>query len=207
MARHAHGSPTANIGATGDAMCARADSPENLADGTLPAEPRKDRRSFLAALLGIGSGLVGALLAIPLVRFSLFPLLRRTTELKASPVGTVSEFSSATEPMLRTIQIEQVDGWRKTISEKAVYVTKDAQGKLQVLTSVCPHLGCTVPWNKEKSQFVCPCHGATFAPDGARVSGPSQRGMDTLTSSEEGGQLMVQFQYFRQLVPDKQVIG
>ncbi len=188
-------------------MCARADSPENLADDNLTDEPRTGKRSFLGALLGIGFGLVGALLAIPVVRFSLFPLLRRTTELKPSPVGAASEFSAATEPVLRTIQIEQVDGWRKTISEKAVYVTKDAQGKLQVLTSVCPHLGCTVPWNKEKHQFICPCHGATFTSDGTRVSGPSQRGMDTLTSSEEGGQLMVQFQYFRQLVPDKEVIG
>jgi hypothetical protein len=31
--------------------------------------------------------------------------------------------------------------------------------------------------------------------------------MDTLETSVEGGQLMVQFQYFRQLVSDKEVIG
>jgi menaquinol-cytochrome c reductase iron-sulfur subunit len=108
---------------------------------------------------------------------------------------------------MRTIQIEQVDGWRKAVSEKAVYVTKDSQGQLRVLTSICPHLGCTVPWNKEKKEFVCPCHGGTFAPDGSRVSGPSLRGMDTLETSTENGQLLVQFQYFRQLVSDKEVIG
>jgi menaquinol-cytochrome c reductase iron-sulfur subunit len=108
---------------------------------------------------------------------------------------------------MRTIQIEQVDGWRKAISEKAIYITKDQQGQLRVLTSVCPHLGCTVPWNKEKSQFICPCHGATFAPDGSRISGPSQRAMDTLETSVQDGQLLVRFQYFRQLVSDKEVIG
>jgi menaquinol-cytochrome c reductase iron-sulfur subunit len=188
-------------------MCARADGTENSAGEILTDESPGGRRSFLAALLGVGAGLIGALLAIPLVRFSLFPLLRRTTDLKFSLVGALSEFQEVTEPVLRIIQIEQVDGWRKTISEKAVYVTKDVHGKLQVLTSVCPHLGCTVPWNKEKQQFVCPCHGATFTPDGTRVSGPSQRGMDALACSEEGGQLRVQFQYFRQLVPDKEVIG
>ena len=167
----------------------------------------ESRRSFLGGLLGIGSLLIGGLLSVPLIKFALFPLLRRTTELKQSPVGGMSDFSSLTEPVMRTIQIEQVDGWRKAVSEKAVYVTKDAAGKLRVLTSICPHLGCTVPWNKEKSQFVCPCHGATFAADGTRVSGPSLRGMDTLETTVQDGQLMVSFQYFRQLVSDKEVIG
>lgn len=181
---------------------------ETADENIFPGEPRvDDRRSFLGALLGVGSVFIGALLSVPLIRFALFPLLRRTTELKGSPVGAVSEFSDLTEPLMRTIQIEQVDGWRKTVSEKAVYITKNAKGGLSVLTSVCPHLGCTVPWNKEKRQFVCPCHGATFTANGTRVSGPSQRGMDTLETSVEDGQVVVRFQYFRQLVQDKEVIG
>src|ERR1700731_3477958 len=189
-------------------MCGCAIDSEGAAQ--TPAAPRSfpdNRRSFLGALLGVGSVFVGGLLSVPLIRFALFPLLRRTTELKSSPVGAVSEFSSLTEPVMRTIQIEQVDGWRKAISEKAVYITKDQQGQLRFLTSICPHLGCTVPWNKEKNQFICPCHGATFAPDGTRVSGPSLRGMDTLESTARDGQLLVRFQYFRQLVSDKEVIG
>jgi menaquinol-cytochrome c reductase iron-sulfur subunit len=181
---------------------------EGAGSDTSPSEPDvESRRSFLGVLLGLGSLFVGALLSVPLVRFALFPLIRRTTELKSSTVGELNEFSSLTEPALKTIQIEQVDGWRKTISEKAVYVTRDRQDKIRVLTSVCPHLGCTVPWNKEKQQFICPCHGATFTADGTRVSGPSRRGMDTLETSIEDGQLQVRFQYFRQLVSDKEVIG
>jgi menaquinol-cytochrome c reductase iron-sulfur subunit len=151
--------------------------------------------------------LVGGLLSVPLIRFSLFPLIRRTTEVKRSPVGALSEFSALTEPVMRTVQIEQVDGWRKAVSEKAVYVTRSKEGQLCVLTSVCPHLGCTVPWNKEKGQFVCPCHGATFTKDGSRVSGPSLRGMDALETTVQDGQILVRFQYFRQLVSDKEVIG
>ena len=57
---------------------------------------------------------------MPLIRFALSPLLRRTTEVKESPMGALTEFSSLTEPVMRTIQIELVDGWRKAISEKAV---------------------------------------------------------------------------------------
>ncbi len=181
-----------------------AAAPENALTKGLA---KGDRRSFLGALLALGTVSMGALLSVPLLRFALFPLIRRTTELKSSPVGAVSDFSSLTEPMMRTIQIEQIDGWRKAVSEKAVYITKDSQGQLRVLTSVCPHLGCTVPWNKDKGHFVCPCHGGTFTMDGTRVSGPSLRGMDALATSVEGGQLMVQFQYFRQLVADKEVVG
>jgi menaquinol-cytochrome c reductase iron-sulfur subunit len=167
----------------------------------------EDRRSFLAALLGVGGVFVGALLSVPLIRFALFPLIRRTTELKSASVGPLSDFASLAEPIMRTIQIEQVDGWRKTVSDKAVYITKDQQNQLRVLTSICPHLGCTVPWNKEKNQFVCPCHSAAFAKDGSRISGPSLRGMDALETSIQDGQVLVRFQYFRQLVSDKEVIG
>lgn len=189
-------------------MCGCATDSEGATQkpAVLPSD-LDNRRSFLVALLGVGSVFVGGLLSVPLIRFALFPLLRRTTELKRSPVGGMSEFSALTEPAMRTIQIEQVDGWRKSISEKAVYVTKDQQGQLRVLSSVCPHLGCTIPWNQDKNQFVCPCHGATFTREGSRVSGPSLRGMDTLDTSVQDGQLLVRFQYFRQLVSGKEVIG
>jgi menaquinol-cytochrome c reductase iron-sulfur subunit len=185
-----------------------AENPESVTQNSATAEPSlQKRRSFLGALLALGSTFVGALLSVPLIRFAIFPLIRRTTDLKNSPVGSLSEFTSITEPAMRTIQIEQIDGWRKTVSEKIVYITKDQQNQLSVLTSICPHLGCTVPWNKEKKQFICPCHGGTFSADGSRVSGPSQRGMDTLETSVQDGQLLVRFQYFRQLVSDKEVVG
>ena len=181
---------------------------EGVPQNSTTADPSpQSRRSFLAALVALGSVFVGALLSVPLIRFAIFPLIRRTTDLKNSPVGSMSEFSSLTEPAMRTIQIEQIDGWRKTVSEKIVYITKDQQNQLCVLTSICPHLGCTVPWNKEKKQFICPCHGGTFSADGSRVSGPSQRGMDTLETDVEDGQLLVRFQYFRQLVSDKEIVG
>ena len=181
--------------------------PEQAQTSPPPGPSLEARRSFLGVLLGLGSFCVGALLAVPLIRFALFPLLRQSTELKSSAIGNVSEFSSLTEPAMRTIQIEQVDGWRKAVSEKAIYVTKDSQGQLQVLSSICPHLGCTVPWDADRKKFVCACHNSIFSPDGARISGPSLRGMDTLETSVEDGQLLVKFQYFRQLVSDKEVVG
>lgn len=187
-------------------MCdCRNNSPESAPAAAESGQ--RSRRSFLAALIGVGSALVGALVSVPLVRFAVFPLIRRTTELKSSSLGPSSSFTGLSEPAMRTIQIEQIDGWRKTVLAKTVYVTNTENGQIRVLTSVCPHLGCTVPWNKEKKEFVCPCHGGTFTKDGTRVSGPSLRGMDALQTSEENGELLVRFQYFRQLVAEREVIG
>src|ERR1700733_4884656 len=122
-----------------------ADSQPTTLNPSSSGSPFEGRRSFLGVLLGLGSVCVTVLLSAPLIRFALFPLIRRTTELKSSPVGELSEFSSLTEPVMRTIHIEQVDGWRTNVSEKVVYVTKDGQGQLRVLSSICPHLGCSAP--------------------------------------------------------------
>src|SRR5580704_6259818 len=111
------------------------------------------RRSFLGVLLAAGTASVGALLAVPLIRFVLHPLLRVTTPLSWSEVGNAHEFTAATAPVKKLITVEQRDGWRKIVSEKAVYVVKEANGQLTVLSSICPHLGCSVAWRTENNEF------------------------------------------------------
>jgi len=44
----------------------------------------------------------------------------------------------------------------------------------------CPHLGCQPTWRADLGRFVCPCHGSSFAADGALLAGPAQRGLETL---------------------------
>lgn len=164
------------------------------------------RRSFLAGLLGVGTASVGALLSVPLVRFVLYPLLRTTTEIKWSDVGSAGDFSGAA-PIKKIITVEQRDGWRKLSSEKAVYVVPGKDGKLRVFSPICPHLGCSVGWNPGQNQFVCPCHGGVFASAGERISGPPPRGLDELESRVEDGTLQVRYQYFRQLVKTKEALS
>src|SRR5713226_931278 len=165
------------------------------------------RRSFLGVLLGIGTVSVGALLSVPLARFALHPVLATTTETTWSDLDAVDEFSSITSPVKRLITVEQRDGWRKMLSEKSVYVTRGADGQLRALSSICPHLGCSIPWNEAKGQFICPCHVGVFAPDGGLISGPPPRAMDELETRIQDGRLKVRYQYFRQLVPTKEVIA
>lgn len=165
------------------------------------------RRSYVGWLFGLCTAAAGAVLSIPLIRFSIYPLRTQTTEVKWSDVGPVSDFTSITAPVQRTITVEQVDGWRKIVADKIVYVTKTGNDRLLVLSSVCPHLGCQVPWSAGKNKFVCPCHGAEFSVSGEKLSGPAPRGLDSLESQVQKDRLVVRYQYFRQLVPTKEVIG
>ena len=129
------------------------------------------RRSFLGVLIGFGSVVVGAALSVPLIRFALHPLLTTTTEIGWSDVGKIDEFVPLIAPIKKLIRVEQRDAWRKIISEKAIYVLPTKDGQLKVLSPICPHLGCSIPWNESKQQFICPCHAAVFARDGARTRG------------------------------------
>src|SRR5437667_7072564 len=131
------------------------------------------RLSFLGVLLGFGTVVMGTALAVPLIRFALHPLLTKTTEIGWSDVGKIDEFASLTAPTKRLIRVEQRDAWRKIISEKPVYVVPANNGAVRVLSPVCPHLGCTVPWNEAKQEFICLCHLAVFAKDASRISVPS----------------------------------
>lgn len=167
----------------------------------------RERRSFLGALLAAGAAGVGALLFLPVVRFVLHPVLAKTTEKSWSDVGSVNEFESIAAPVQRLIQVEQLDGWRKTVLQKPVYVLRDSAGQLAVLSAVCTHLGCTVPWIEKQNKFICPCHQATFDHGGKLIGGPAPRGMDVLPVKVEQGILKVQYQFFRQLIPNKEVVA
>jgi menaquinol-cytochrome c reductase iron-sulfur subunit len=166
-----------------------------------------NRRSFLGVLLGFGALVMGAALSVPLLRFALHPLLTKTTDVGWSDIGKIEEFASLKAPLKKLITVDQRDGWRKIVSEKAIYILPPKEGVLRVLSPICPHLGCSIPWVEAKQQFICPCHTAIFTLDGTRVSGPAPRPMDDLESKVEEGVLKVRYQYFRQLVSTKEVLA
>lgn len=168
------------------------------------------RRRAVGWILGVGGTAVGALLAIPLIRSALYPIFARSRAGTWSNVGSENQYASASTPMRKVLKIVESAGWQKVTSSKVVYVTKGSRrgslGGIEVLTAVCPHLGCEVQWEDGKKIFYCPCHGSKFAPDGKYLGGPAPRSMDTLPIRVADGQLMVHYEYFRNLVPQKEVI-
>ena len=164
------------------------------------------RRSFFGALVAIGSAGMGALLAVPVLRYVLYPLYARASGTEWSDVGEVSEFSISKSPVRKTVTFAQRDGWREVVSAQSVYVSRTAVGELEVLSSICPHLGCSVSWQQAQNDFLCPCHGSVFKADGKVVAGPSPRGMDRLPTRIKDGKLQVHFEYFRPNVPNQEIL-
>ena len=165
-----------------------------------------NRRSFLGVLVGSISAVVGAVMAIPLIRLAAYPMTHGGGEADWFPLGKADSFTGDA-PIRADVEVRKRDGWRVTTAKQTVWVTRDAGGTLQALSAVCPHLGCIVPWSAEKKMFACPCHQGLFTKDGARVSGPPPRGLDALPTKIEDGKLYVKYQYYRQLVPGRQVLG
>ena len=44
-------------------------------------------------------------------------------------------------------------------------------GELRALSSVCPHMGCTLLFRPEWRDLRCPCHGASFDLEGRLANG------------------------------------
>ena len=162
------------------------------------------RRSYIMALFALTGTVAGALLAVPLFRFAAFPLRKDESDAGWTDVGPAADFASLTAPVAKTITLERRDAWQTATSQTAVYVLPPKTGVLRILSPVCSHLGCSVQWQDARNEFVCPCHAGTFSADGERLGGPPPRSMDSLEAKVEDGTLKVRYQYFRQLVPNKE---
>lgn len=55
----------------------------------------------------------------------------------------------------------------------------------------CTHQGCLVEWQAGAQQFVCPCHGSSYGPEGKVVTGPAPRPLETYPVKVEGDQVLV----------------
>lgn len=166
------------------------------------------RRSFFGALLGVGGIAMSALLAVPVLRYVLYPLYANDALSKWSKVGLVDSLPAVGSPPVRKeITFRKLDGWRETVTTESVYVERTSDGKIRVLSSICPHLGCTVQWRASKGEFLCPCHGSVFNAEGKHVAGPARRGMDPLPTKQDQGDLQVHFEFFREDVPYREVVS
>jgi Rieske Fe-S protein len=75
---------------------------------------------------------------------------------------------------------------------------------VQALSAVCPHLGCAVDFDTQAGVFKCPCHKSAFGLDGAKISGPSKRGLDPLPVRVDDGRVKVTFIRFRSDIAERE---
>lgn len=182
-------------------------SPESCAGCSSEDLAGIGRRSFIGAMLGMGSLLIGAIVGTPLFRFVFFPVYAKSNTASWSDVGEIEEFEKIDAPIVKTVTFAQRDGWREVLSAQSVYVSRAATGELQVLSAICPHMGCSVAWQASQHKFVCPCHGGQFTADGKHIAGPPPRSLDNLKAQVNDGKLQVQVEFFRCNVPNRETLS
>ncbi len=71
-----------------------------------------------------------------------------------------------------------------------VFVVSSRDG-LTVLSATCSHLGCLVNYSKEKSEFVCPCHGGRYDLTGKNIAGPPPAPLNRIPVRIEHGTVLI----------------
>ena len=79
----------------------------------------------------------------------------------------------------------------KAIPEGMLYLSRLEDGSFIAMSKTCTHLGCTVPWDREKQKFVCPCHGSTFDRTGSVLTAPAIRPLDYYPVRIENGLIRI----------------
>lgn len=157
-----------------------------------------DRRKFLkvaTCALGGGAGLV---IAAPVVRLILDPAGKQTVTSSKDPIdaGDARRFELGGPPTRVEIVAPVVqDAWTaaRNVVLGAAWVRRTGAGpkEIEARSAVCPHLGCAVGWDLSAKSYLCPCHDSRFGADGAKLSGPSERGLDPLPIEVVDGRLKV----------------
>ena len=118
------------------------------------------RRKFLQLSAKLSLGLAGILGLGGLVRYFSHEPASKTPS--SYDLGQAADFPASGE--LIRLDIPAI-----------IYKTKDG---FFAFSLVCTHLGCTVEDDGEN--FICPCHGSQFDPNGSVLKGPAVKRLPSL---------------------------
>ena len=158
-----------------------------------------ERRTFLKRITKLLGGVFGLLLAAPGVAYLIDPRNRPARPSAFRPVAKLSDLPEPVEgqpvtPTQVVIRDTRRDAWTLHPNEVIgrVWLIRHPDDKVTALTTICPHLGCSINFEDTRRRFVCPCHNGTFHATlddrlGRRVedtelgiTNPAPRGMDRL---------------------------
>jgi len=150
-------------------------------------------RRTLLVRLGIGfNALVATILGVPIVRYILSPVTRERRPGYESwlSLGAVDQFPAG-QTRFATYRNPVVSPWDGETATIGCWVRHVDGEKFQVFAINCAHLGCPVRWFAQSGLFMCPCHGGVYYADGARASGPPERGLFEYRYKIEAGNLFI----------------
>jgi Rieske Fe-S protein len=151
------------------------------------------RRALLMRLGILFNGLVGLILAMPILGFLFSAVTRGRSGAYRSWVslGSVDQFPEGQTRLaaFRNPYVTPTDG--KT-ADNPCWVRHIVGTQFQVFAINCAHLGCPVRWFPQSGLFLCPCHGGVYYRDGSRAAGPPERGMFEYPTRVQSGTVWIQ---------------
>ena len=156
-------------------------------------ENTMSRRALLMKIGLLFNGMIGVVLAVPIVRYLFSPVIRERKFGYESwvPLGNLEQFPAG-QTRLATYHNPVFNPWDGQTADIACWVRNLDDKNFQVFAINCAHLGCPVRWFPQSSLFLCPCHGGAYYQDGSRASGPPERGLFQYHYKIENGTLFIQ---------------
>jgi menaquinol-cytochrome c reductase iron-sulfur subunit len=151
------------------------------------------RRGMLLKLGILLNGAAGVVLAVPIVRYLLSPVLRERKPGYESwlSLGSIALYPAG-QTRLATFQSPKSGPADGLTADIPCWVRNIDGEKFQVFAINCAHLGCPVRWFPQSGLFLCPCHGGAYYSDGSRASGPPERGLFEYRYKLEQGKLLIE---------------
>jgi menaquinol-cytochrome c reductase iron-sulfur subunit len=158
----------------------------------MTATENLSRRGMLMKLGILFNGVIAAGLAIPVLGYLLAPLARMRKGGDASwlSLGALDQYPIG-QTRLAAFRNPDVKPWDGKTAESVCWVRRIDQASFQVFAINCAHLGCPVRWFQQSRLFMCPCHGGVYYENGARASGPPERGLFEYAYKLDEGKLFV----------------
>jgi len=162
-----------------------------------------ERRGFFQSLVSlVGGGILSLMALVPGLAYLIGTPFRKSEDIQGwTPVGPLADLPKE-RPSQRVISVKEKDGWQIREQNQLVFVVFDGE-QPQVLSSICPHLSCSLFYESAEKRFHCPCHNSFFDGKGTHVTGPSPRDMDPLPSKVEGDVLYCRWVAYRSGEPDR----
>ncbi len=151
------------------------------------------RRAMWTKVGVLFNGAVGVILAAPIVRYLLSPVLRERGPNSDAwlSLGPLAQFPER-ETRLATFRHPGANPSDGETANLPCWVRHVDGEKFQVFAINCAHLGCPVRWFPQSGLFMCPCHGGVYYADGSRASGPPERGLFEYRYKVDAGNLAIQ---------------
>ena len=133
------------------------------------------RRTFLGLCLGALGTIAAAAVSWPLFRY----------------LAPRSGIETAGKVVIAETEVSEGEAKFFEFAGSSAVLVHKRGGGLVAFSAVCTHLGCIVQWEKDRQDFLCPCHGGHYSADGDVTAGPPPKPLKKIPVNVANGKITV----------------